>query len=80
MIPPDKAYIPEQTFGVYRWHITDPIRFEHDLRVDVQDLGWKEHGIYKQLEDTISTVAFWYQTDPHARFPKLPSAEELDKP
>jgi hypothetical protein len=72
VIPPDKAYVPEQKFGLYRWHITDPIRFEKDLKVQIQDLGWKEHGIYKQLQDSISTVSFWYQTLPHVPFPPLP--------
>jgi hypothetical protein len=80
VIPPDKAYLPEQKFGLYRWHITDPIRFEKDLKVQIQDLGWQEGGLYKQLEDSISTVSFWYQTLPHAPFPKLPEVKELDVP
>ena len=28
-------------FGMYRWHIMDPIRFEQDLRVTIQALGWR---------------------------------------
>jgi hypothetical protein len=79
VIPPDKAYVPEQQFGLYRWHITDPIRFQKNLKVTIQDLGWRDHGFYKQLQDSISTVSFWYQTLPHAPFPPLPAAEELDK-
>jgi hypothetical protein len=78
VIPADKAYIPEQKFGLYRWHITDPIRFQHDLKVQIQDLGWQEGGRYKQLEDSISTVSFWYQSLPHAPFPALPAREQLD--
>ncbi|MFA5292883.1 MAG: glycoside hydrolase family 172 protein [Phycisphaerae bacterium] len=58
-------------FGLYRWHITDPIRFEKELKVTIQALGWKENGIYQPLEDNISSVAFWYQTEPHAVFPQL---------
>jgi hypothetical protein len=79
VIPPDKAYVPEQRFGLYRWHVTDPIRFDHDLKVELQDLGWQEGGRYKKLEDSISTVAFWYQTLPHTPFPPLPSRDELDR-
>jgi hypothetical protein len=79
VIPPDKVYVPEQKFGLYRWHITDPVRFNSDLKVQIQDLGWQSGGRYKQLEDSISTVSFWYQTLPHAPFPQLPAREELDK-
>ncbi len=34
-----------QRFGMYRWHILDPIRFEKDLTVTIQDLGWKTWGL-----------------------------------
>jgi len=59
-------------FSLYRWHITDPIRFEKDLKVTIQALGWKENGKYLPLQDEISSVAFWYQTEPHTPFPPLP--------
>ena len=52
-------------FGMYRWHITDPIRFEKELKVTIQALGWKEGGKYQPLEDKLSSVAYWYQTEPH---------------
>ena len=58
-------------FGMYRWHITDPIRFEKELKVTIQALGWKKNKIYQPLEDNISSVAFWYQTEPHNAFPPL---------
>jgi hypothetical protein len=67
-----------QRFGMYRWHITDPIRFEKDLKVTIQDLGWKNGDLYLPLQDDISSVAFWYQTEPHTPFPKLPSKDELE--
>jgi hypothetical protein len=77
VIPPDTAYKPPQRFGLYRWHIVDPIRFEKDLRVTIQALGWKEGGRYLPLQDDISSVAFWYQTEPHAKFPVLLNKEQL---
>lgn len=80
VLPKDtKAYIPGQRFGLYRWHIADPIRFEKDLKVTIQALGWMTDGSgrYLPLEDDISSTVFWYQTEPHAPFPKLPSREEL---
>jgi len=66
-----------QRFGLYRWHITDPVRFEKDIKVTMQALGWQSEGRYLPLEDDISSTVFWYQTEPHAAFPKLPSREEL---
>ncbi|MDR3628340.1 MAG: DUF2961 domain-containing protein [Ignavibacteriaceae bacterium] len=74
----DGHYNVMQRFGMYRWHITDPIRFEKDLKVTIQDLGWKNGGLYLPLQDDISSVAFWYQTEPHTPFPKLPSKDELE--
>jgi hypothetical protein len=64
-------------FGLYRWHILDPVRFEEDLRVTIQALGWQSEGRYLPLQDDLSSVAYWYQTEPHARFPKLPDKESL---
>ncbi len=64
-------------FSLYRWHITDPIRFEKDLRVTMQALGWQSGGRYLPLQDDLSSVALWYQTEPHGAFPKLPGRDEL---
>jgi hypothetical protein len=74
----DGHYEIMQRFGMYRWHISDPIRFDKDLRVTIQDLGWRNDGRYLPLQDDIATVAFWYQAEPHAAFPKLPSKDELE--
>ena len=41
VLPPDAIYVPLQRFGLYRWHIADPVRFEKDLKVTIQALGWK---------------------------------------
>ncbi len=69
-------------FGMYRWHVMDPIRFHQDLRVTIQALGWREprggKARYLALQDDISSTALWYQREPHAPFPALPSPEELE--
>jgi hypothetical protein len=78
VIRPDGLYNSQQRFGLYRWHIMDPIRFEQDLRVTIQALGWGSAGRYRPLHDDIASVAFWYQTEPHAAFPKLPAREALE--
>ena len=72
MLPPDKIYEVGQQFSLYRWHITDPIRFEKDLRVTIQALGWQQGGKYLPLKDNLSSVAFWYQKEPHAALSPLP--------
>ncbi len=63
--------------GEYRWHITDPVRFDHDLKVTIQALGWQSEGRYLPLQDDLSSVAYWYQTEPHNPFPPLPSRDKL---
>ncbi len=78
VIRPDGLYNSQQRFGLYRWHIMDPIRFEKDLKVTIQDLGWHDDGRYLQQHSDIATTSFWYQTEPHARFPKFPDRDELE--
>ncbi len=78
VIKPDGLYSSTQRFGLYRWHIMDPIRFEKDLKVTIQDLGWRHDGSYLQQHSDISSTVFWYQAEPHAPFPKLPSKNELE--
>lgn len=74
----DGHYDVAQRFGLYRWHIADPIRFEKDLKVTIQDLGWHHDGRYMPLQDDIATVSYWYQSEPHGIFPVLPSRDQLE--
>jgi len=65
-------------WSLYGWHIMDPIHFKKDLKITIQALGWyrgKPHG-YRPLADDIASVAYWYQTEPHAKFPKLPELKD----
>jgi len=80
VIRPDGVYKSQTRFGLYRWHIMDPIRFETDLRVTIQALGWRTHKDrqYLPLQDDIASVAFWYQTLPTAAFPALPDRDYLE--
>ena len=73
VIPPDKIYEPGQRFGLYRWHIADPVRFAKNLKVTIQALGWQSGGRYLPLQDDIASVGYWYQKEPHKPFPKLPA-------
>ena len=78
VIRPDGFEAANTRFSLYRWHIVDPIRFEKDLKVTMQALGWRSGGRYLPLQDDISSVAFWYQTEPHGPFPKLPDKDYLE--
>lgn len=78
VIRPDGVYRSQTRFGLYRWHIVDPIRFERDLRVTIQALGWRHDRRYLPLQDDIASVAFWYQTLPCAQFPPLPDKDSLE--
>lgn len=82
VIKPDGLYQAQQRFGMYRWHIQDPIRFADDLRVTIQALGWRskleDKMRYLPLQDDIASTSFWYQSEPHAPFPAIGDANELE--
>ena len=78
VITPNKLYGSQMRFGMYRWHIQDPIRFEKSLKVTIQALGWRSGGRYLPLQDDIASVAFWYQTMPGKPFPPLPDRDGLE--
>ncbi len=78
VIRPDGTYKSQQRFGLYRWHILDPVRFESDLKVTIQDLGWRQAGRYLPQKSDIASTCFWYQAEPHAKFPKLPALQKLE--
>ena len=78
VLRPDGVYRSQQRFGLYRWHITDPVRFQQDLRVTIQALGWRSGGRYLPLQDDIASVAYWYQSLPTAAFPELPGRDRLE--
>ncbi len=78
VIRPDGTYRSQQRFGMYRWHITDPVRFDKNLKITMQDLGWRQGGRYLPQQSDIASVTFWYQAEPHHKFPELPAWEELE--
>ena len=57
-------------YCLYRWHIDNPIRFQKSLKFTI------EHGDQNNRNDNFYTTAFWYQTEPHLKFPQLPSVEQ----
>ncbi len=59
--------------SLYRWHVTDPIRFRSLNKLTVQQIGWKD-GLYERSDDWCST-AYWYQIGVNKNFPELPDRE-----
>ena len=55
--------------SMYRLHIADPVRFQKSIRVTI------EHGHANNRSDTLSSVAYWYQTEPHKPIPKMSQAQ-----
>jgi len=78
VLRPDSTFKSQMRFGLYRWHITDPVRFHQDLRVNIQALGWRKDRRYLPLQDDIASVAYWYQNLPSAPFPQLPGKDYLE--
>jgi hypothetical protein len=78
VLRPDGLYRSQMRFGMYRWHVLDPIRFTRGLRVTLQALGWRSGGRYLPLQCDMASVAYWYQTLPTAAFPPLGGRDELE--
>lgn len=78
IVRPDGLYQSQTRFSMYRWHITDPIRFQKDIAVTIQALGWRSGDRYLPLQDDIASTAFWYQALPTVKFPALPNRNSLE--
>lgn len=78
IIRPDGLYDSQQRFGMYRWHLPDPIHFETDLTVDIQALGWRSGHRYLPLRDDIASTALFYLDAPVTNRPPPPTAETME--
>jgi hypothetical protein len=78
IIRPDGLYNAQQRFGMYRWHVMDPIHFQSDLRVTIQALGWRSGRRYLPLQDDIASTAFWYGRETSYPRPQLPDADGIE--
>ncbi len=76
--PVMEGYEPYSLTTVYRWHIPDPIPFNKSLRMEIEHKGvtFNPDGSMKsgfeEREDDFSSVAFWYQLEPHKPYPDMP--------
>lgn len=68
--------IVHQCVGMYRFHIPDPIYFQQNIKVTVQQIGMSHNGLFERQDD-VSSVAYWYQEDKEmSKYCPLPSKEE----
>jgi len=75
----DKAYLycgtsllSDPLMSIYRWHIKDPIYWKKDIRVTIQQIGWKPETRLFERQDDWSTTTFWYEPIPSEPLPEMP--------
>ncbi|MDO5661436.1 MAG: DUF2961 domain-containing protein [Brachybacterium sp.] len=79
VIRPDGLYDSQQRFGMYRWHLADPIAFTSALTtVDIQALGWRSGRRYLPLRDDISSTAVFYLDRPATTRPPAPTFDSME--
>lgn len=74
----DQTYRAQRYFNMYRWHITDPVYFNQNLKVTIQALGWRSEGRYLPLQDDISSVAYWYSDTLDDVYPTIGDRDALE--
>jgi hypothetical protein len=87
VLAPDGLYASQQRFGMYRWHVPDPISFQKNLRVNVQALGigpGQGNGLphrYRVLQDDVASTALFYSAKPalgEAQRPPAPGLLDME--
>jgi Protein of unknown function (DUF2961) len=58
----------------YRFHIEDPVPFRESIKVSI------EHGHANKRPDELTSVAFWYQTEPHLPLTLQAADERAPRP
>jgi hypothetical protein len=76
-----EGYAPGNRGSFYRFHLTDPVPFKKSLRVEIEHKGSQEFpdktgSGFIERDDLMSSVAFWYQAEPHKPWPALPPGPE----
>lgn len=72
----NSVYNTQPRFMGYRWHLPDPIIFEKNFRMTLQNM-WMPEGVHTGRRDDFASVAYWYQTLPSSPLKPLPSAAEI---
>src|SRR5262249_1724294 len=78
VLRPDGLYRSQMRFGMYRWHLLDPIRFRTDLRATLQALGWRSERRYLRLLCESALVGYCHETLLSGTFPGLTYRDYLE--
>jgi hypothetical protein len=60
--------------SMYRWHLPDPVYWQEECRITIQQIGYKS-GLYERQDDW-SSATFWYEPIPSGPLPELPGLEK----
>ncbi|MFC1539400.1 DUF2961 domain-containing protein [Candidatus Latescibacterota bacterium] len=60
--------------SMYRWHLPDPIYWQQDCRITIQQIGWSPDGLFERQDDW-SSATFWYEPVPSEPLPAMPDVE-----
>lgn len=65
----------------YRFHVPDPVTFRKSLRVEIEHKGQQTfpdgtRTSFIERDDLMSSVAFWYQQEPHKPWSALPAGPD----
>lgn len=72
-----ELYNAQQRFMLYRFHVADPIYFEKDFKMTIDNLGMVIDGEFVKRYDDFTSVAYWYQDLPATQLKPLPSDKEM---
>jgi hypothetical protein len=64
----------EGLISIYRWHLKDPIYWKKDVRITIQQIGYKKGGLFERQDDW-STATSWYEPIPSEPLPSMPDFE-----
>lgn len=73
----DLKDMQRQYISFYRWHIPDPIYWNKECRITIQQIGYSpevKNGLFERQDDW-SCATFWYESIPSAPLPQLPDLE-----
>lgn len=60
---------------MYRWYVANPVRFCESLKVEIQSIYVPTNAPFEPGADDFTSVAFWYQEEPHAQLSLQPFVE-----
>ena len=69
----DQARGDSNFVSMYRWHLPDPIAWQEQARITIQQIAWKD-GL-AETEDDWSCATFWYEPIPSAPLPQMPDVK-----